>query len=165
MPTPFSIPIERFLHRIEEDRDFFQYFNLSNEEAMSLAYVRSKHYLADAADRIMIECSPEIDFCDRDDVLEQFAEDLTPKEVFLIASIMYEYYLAKDIAKLKTYEVNYTGSNLRVFSPSEARDSFRAIYQDVCSQNEALLDLYHNTNRLTGAYKGIDYASYNEEES
>lgn len=162
MGTPFSIPIERFFHRIEEDREFFNYYQLSDSEALQLAGVRAKAYLQNAADKIMMGGAPDIDFSDVDDALDQFNADLTSREVYLLSSLMYEFYLEKDIAKLKTLSVNYTSSNLKVFDPSNARTSFHTLYKDVCEKNAILLDAYHNTDRTTGAFKGIDYASYDE---
>lgn len=43
MGTPFLEPINRFLRRIEEDRDFFQYFQLSGDEALDLARRRARN--------------------------------------------------------------------------------------------------------------------------
>lgn len=162
MGTPFSIPIERFFHRIEEDREFFNYYQLSDDEALQFAKVRAKAYLQNAADKIMMGGVSDVDFSDVDGVLDQFNADLTSREIYLLSSLMYEFYLEKDIAKLKTLSVNYTSSNLRVFDPSNARTSFHTLYKDVCEQNAILMDAYRNTDRVTGAFKGIDYASYDE---
>lgn len=160
MGTPFSIPIERFFHRIEEDREFFHYYRLSDDEAMELAGIRAQAYLRNAADKIMMGGMAEIDFSDVDDILGQFNTDLTSQEVYLLSSLMYEFYLEKDISRLKTLSVNYTSSDLKVFDPSNARTSFHALYQEVCERNAVLLDNYRNIDRKTGAFKGIDYASY-----
>ena len=165
MATSFNLPIERFFYRIEEDRDFFQYHNLDDSLAMQLARDRATHYLNDAIDRIMMDGMPDVDFTDIDQKLLEFNADLTTREIFILSSLMYEYYLAKDIAKLKTYNVNYTNTELKVFDPSNARTSFKAMYDGVCAQNEKLLDTYRNTDRLTGAFKGIDFASYDEEDA
>lgn len=165
MATSFSKPIQRFFRFIEEDREFFDYYHLSDSEALDIATTRARAYLQDAIDRVMLECQPDVDFSDFDDVAWSFNIDLTSKEVYLLASLMYERYLFKDIAKLKTWSVNYTAKELTVFSPSEARNSFNNMYEAVCQRNEQLLDTYRNTDRLTGAFKGIDYSSYDEEES
>ena len=164
MATPFENPINRFFYRIEEDRDFFQYINLDDAEAMQLARRRAANYLRNAVDRMMLDGAPDIDLSDVDEQAEQFNADLTSREVFILASLMYEYYLAKDIAKIKTYTVNYTATDLRVFDPSNARTSFMELYNGVKAENEKLLDLYRNTDRLTGAAKHIDFASYDEED-
>ena len=165
MATSFELPIERFFYRIEEDRDFFQYLNLDETHAMQLARRRASHYLMNAVDRLMMDGMPDIDLTDCDLVLAEFNADLTSKEVFFLASLMYEYYLEKDIAKLKTYTVNYTHVDLKVFDPSNARSSFMEMYNSVKAQNEKLLDTYRNTDRLTGAFKAIDFSSYSEEEN
>ena len=165
MATSFEKPINRFFYRIEEDREFFRYFDLDETAAMQLAHQRATHYLMDAIDRIMIDGMPAIDFGDYDEVLAEFNEDLTSKEIYLLASLMYECYLSKDIAKLKTYTVNYTHVDLKVFDPSNARNSFMEMYESVRLQNERLLDMYRCTDRLTGQFKTIDFASYDEEDS
>lgn len=164
MATSFEKPVERFLRRIEEDRDFFQYYSLTDEQAMELAKYRADAYLHNAIDRIMLDGQPEIDFSDIDEETQIFNVDLTSREVFLLASLMYEYYLDKDISKIKTYNVNYTSTELRVFDPSNARSTFKDLYDGVCEKNVALLDSYRSTDRLTGALRSIDYISYDDSE-
>ena len=164
MATSFEKPIDRFFYRIEEDREFFQYFNLDDDQAMQLARRRASHYLMDAIDRMMLDGMPDVNFTDYDETVAEFNIYLTTREIFILASLMYEYYLEKDIAKIKTYSVNYTHADLKVFDPSNARTSFMEIYNGVKMQNEKLLDSYRNTDRLTGAFKGIDFAAYSEEE-
>lgn len=164
MATSFELPISRFFKRIEEDREFFNYFNLSDAEAFQLAHARARNYLLNAIDKMMIDGMPDIDFTDYDEFSEEFNTDLTNKEIFTLASLMYEFYLEKDIAKLKTYNVNYTSTELKVFDPSNARSTFKELYDSVVARNEHLLDQYRNTDRLTGAFKTIDYSSYSEED-
>ena len=48
MATPYSVLIERFYRRIEKDRDFFNYFEMSDGEALSLAKNRALGYLDEA---------------------------------------------------------------------------------------------------------------------
>lgn len=164
MATSFENPINRFFARIEEDREFFDYYNLSDTAAFQLAQARATNYLYNAIDKMMLEGMPEIDLTDIDETLAQFNEDLTSREVYILASLMYEFYLEKDISKLKTYNVNYTATDLKVFDPSNARSTFQALYDGVVARNQLLLDQYRNTDRKTGAYKTIDFASYDDEE-
>lgn len=164
MATSFELPINRFFHRIEEDRDFFQYYNLNDTAAFQLAQQRALSYLHNAIDKMMLEGMPDIDFSDIDEPAAQFNVDLTSREVFILASLMYEFYLEKDIAKLKTYNVNYTSTDMKVFDPSNARSTFQSLYDGVVAKNELLLDQYRNTDRLTGAFKTIDYSSYDDGE-
>lgn len=167
MGTPIETLVELFLNRIEKDRDFFQYFNLSESEAIMIARKRSDAYLNEALQRMITEGKPSVDFtsiegdcCDD----RYFTFDLTPSELYLIPSLMYESYLSRDVAYLKTLSVNYTATDLRVFDPSNARSTFMSMYQFVHDQNSALLDRYRNTDRNTNEYIGIDYAQYSAEE-
>lgn len=164
MPTTFSLPVNAFLRRVEEDRNFFSYFKLSDEEALKLAEYRAKQYLHEAVGLLMLKCSPDVDFGDSDELLEVFNFDLTKTELFLLSSLMYEMYLSRDIAKLKCLSVNYTSTDLRVFDPSNARSTFKALYEMVCAQNLQLIDDYISKDRATGMLKGIVYSNYDETE-
>ncbi len=165
MATSFDVLLNRFFVRIEEDRDFFRYFELSDEEALRLAEHRAKNYLRDAVDRFMMDGMPDIDLSNTDFSTDSFEVELTGREIYLLASLMYEFYLAKDIAKIKTYNVNFTHTDLKVFDPSNARSTFKELYDMVVARNNLLLDQYRNTDRLTGTFKTIDFAAYVEEEA
>lgn len=76
---------------------------------------------------------------------------------------MYEQYLFRDFSYLKTLNVNYTPTEMRVFDPSNARATFLNIYNTVCATNEKYIDIYKNSDRTTGALKSINFASYDSE--
>lgn len=162
MSTPFKVPIEKFLRRIEQDRDFFNYIGVTSETSMLLAQDRAKYILFDAVELMDLISNSKIIFSDYDIILEEFKEDWTKKEIFIIASLMYQLYLDKDIAKLKTLSVNYTSTDLRVLDPSNARKTFMDMYEFVCNQNEKYIDEYKNQDRLTGKYISINYPSYDD---
>ena len=162
MGTPYSVLIDRFYRRIEKDRDFFNYFGLTEEEAFALAKKRSLGYLEEAVALIILKCMPQVDFSNRDDELEQFNFDLNDGEKLLISSLMYQYYLDRDISYLKVLNVNYTSTELRVFDPSNARSTFLEMYQFVYKQNEALMDAYKSTDRSTGMFKQVNFSAYDE---
>ena len=48
MATSFSKPIQRFFRFIEEDREFFDYYHLSDSEALDIATTRARAYLQEA---------------------------------------------------------------------------------------------------------------------
>lgn len=165
MSTSKQVPIQAFLRRIEKDKDFFTYFHYDAEQAMQLAIQRAEGLLEDAINRIIIECSPTVDFTDINPNTGEFNFDWTAREKILVPSLMFEYYLEKDIALLKIKEVNYTDTYLKVFDPSNARTSFMDMYKDVKSRNEILLDIYKNTDRITGEYKTVDFDLYDAEDA
>lgn len=159
MNTTYEQIFDLFFRRIEKDEDFFRYYELSAEEALALAKERASAYLEEAIGIVMSKTLPQIDFNNRDDT--KFNFEFNSMERLLIPSLMYEMYLDRDIAYLKLYEVNFTSSDLKVFSPSDARTSFMTMYNSVKAYNEQLLDDYKNIDRETGKYKRLDYAKYN----
>lgn len=162
MNTPYSVPIQAFFRKVEEDQKFFNYVNLDDEESMRLAHDRAKSYLIESIDRLISEGKPSIDFTDRSDEDEIFNFSLTAEERLILPSLMYEFYLERDIAYLKTLSVNYAPSSVKVFDPSNARSTFRDIYNDVQTRNKELLNNYKDTDRETGQYKSVNFSSYDE---
>lgn len=162
MSTPFKTPIDRFLRRIEEDADFFEYNNISPEAALNIAKERAKYILLDAAALMDIKTNSDIIFSDYNDILDEFPEDWTSIELSLIVSLMYQLYLDKDIPKLKLMNVNYTSADLRVLDPSNARKTFMEMYEFICNQNDRYIDEYRNKDRLTGKYKSINFSAYDD---
>lgn len=172
MATSSSDVIDAFLLRVELDRKFFHYRCIDEDEGLEVARFRAKNFLIEACGRMMLEAMPTVNLTPKTIVVtsnsngyetetEDFGWDfdLTPGEIFLLASLMCEQYMARDFAHLKTLNVNFTGTELRVFDPSNARKTFLAMYESVKARNEYLIDLYKNSDRLTGRYTQIDFAS------
>jgi len=161
MATSSSTVINAFLLRVESDRKFFHYRDIDEEEGLRVAKFRAKNFLNEACGRMMLEGMPSVNFTptliDGDELGWSF--DLTAGEVYLLASLMYEQYMERDIATLKTLNVNFTGTELRVFDPSNARKTFLTMYEAVKERNAYLLDVYKNSDRLTGKYSSIDFSS------
>ena len=163
MGTAYSVPIEMFFRKIEKDISFFEYFNLTPDEAMVLAQDRATGYLDEAVAKIVLKCHPASGTFDKDDTESVFAGDLTQVETAIIASLMYESYLSREFAYIKTINVNYTPKELTVFDPSNARSTFLKIYETICNENAGLLEEYRNSDRYTGEYIKTDF-SINDEE-
>jgi hypothetical protein len=163
MSTSFDTIFTVFFDKIQADSDFFSYYNLSNEEALELAKSRAEGYLIESIVRLTLKITPEIDFRDYNLTTKVIIADLNDIEIDLLANLMFEMYLAKDIARLKAYEVNFTPTDLQVFSPSQSRKSFMDMYKDIREENKVLLADYASYDRLTGKRKVIDYSLYSEE--
>lgn len=157
MSTPFKVFYDKFFRKIEQDISFFDYFSLTPEESMELATERAKGYLTEALAKLTLDNMHGIDFCTYNIEDEEVLIDCTPIEQDLIANLMFEMYLEKDIAKLAMYDANFTPSDLKVFSPSEWRSSFKALYNDVVNKNEVLLDRYNSKERLKNKPIGNKY--------
>lgn len=162
MGTSIDTPIELFLRRIEKDRDFFNYYNLIDDEAMKLAKERAGYFLDEAIGRLVIECEPDVDFTDRDEN-GNFTFEWNAQEKLLIPSLMYEVYLSRDFAYLKTLSNDYTSTELRVFDKSNARTSFLAMYEKIQEDNKHLLARYKDTQRTNGSYKTVNFSLYDFE--
>ena len=157
---------EAFFDKIEKDKDFFSYNNVSIKEAMSIAKMRSERYLYEALSSISLKCTPDkcgkdfMDFNDKDKALNY---DLTYIELDMIASIMYEKYLFREFSKLKTQANRFTTKDFNVFSPANERNSFISMYELIKRENQILIDNYKSIDHLTGNMLTIDYSNVEED--
>lgn len=90
-----------FFNRIEEDANFFSYYKITADEALEIAKKRAKNYLNEAVSILKRNCTLDFDL-ELDDEVEMISEDLTNEEINLLADLMYEVYISRDIATLKS---------------------------------------------------------------
>lgn len=158
MPTLFETIRKRFYKRIENDGDFFAYYNISVDEAIDLAENRANGYLIDAIDRLTNTCTPDVDFYDYDDIMFNF--ELTNKEIGLLAGLMYEIYFDRDLVLLKAFKIAMTPSDLNQFSPATERKTFTDMVNKIKLDNDNNIDHYIAVDRLTGKPKMINHSKY-----
>ena len=158
--TSFDKVISRLLRKIEKDKDFFAYYNLSISEVQSLVMEQATGYLYDAIDLLTSKCEPDIDFYNYDEELLQFNFELTQREIGLLASLMYEVYFERDEALLKAFKIRMTPSDLNQFSPSSERKTFEDMLQRIKDENTNKIAKYVSTDRNTGKRKVIDHSQY-----
>lgn len=163
MGTPFSVLIDTFLHMVEKDKKYFKYYELNDQDAMDLARQRAGYFLDEALGRLVLKACPKVDFSDIDAEHACFNFELTIREKALIPRLMYQVYLEREIAYLKSLTVNFVDKNLKTYDPSNARNSFKSILEGVKSDNEELIDIYKNSDRNTGAYYEIEFSKYDTE--
>ena len=151
--------IQRFLFKVQNNPDFFNYFNVEEDEAMELALRRTRGYLSEALSVLTLKCSPDVDFKSYDEELEEFPFDIVESEIELIATIMFELFLAKDIAKLRVHNNLLTSQDLKsVYGVGYAeRRSFVEMYEKTQTWSDNLIDGYIARDRLTGKRKTIIY--------
>ena len=162
--TDYSVIYDQFKYRVERDAEFFEYLNLLPDIAEYVVEQRCASLLNEAAAMFSLACPGSAGLMARSDDKKQFTADLNQSEIFILAALMYQQYMARDVAKIKTLNVNYTSTDLRVFDPSNARESFLALYEKVCLDNERLIDAYNNTDREKGGYLTIDYSAFTDNE-
>lgn len=149
-----------FFNRIEEDAKFFSYYNLTAEEALEIAQKRSKNYLNEAVSILKRNCSLDFNLV-LDDEVEMISEDLTSDEINLLADLMYEVYISRDIATLKSMVNALTSTDLKMLhSPANERKTFMDMYNTLKYNNEVAMSQYNARDRKTGKRKVIDYSQY-----
>lgn len=158
--TSFDKVTSRLLRKIEKDKDFFEYYNLSVSEVQSIVMEQAVGYLYDAIDLLTSKCEPDTDFYNYDEELLQFNFELTQREIGLLASLMYEVYFERDEALLKAFKIRMTPSDLNQFSPANERVSFENMLQRIKNENTNKIAKYISTDRNTGKRKMIDHSQY-----
>lgn len=155
MITSYEEVFERFLQRIKNDRDFFNYTGLSDEEVAELVNDHLNSLLNRAIDRIYEYGNPDFNFYDKDDDLQQFNNKLIPQEINLLADLMYASYANEELNKLKAFEITFRSSELNVFSPANERKSKMEMVKDIEEKAIRNLNNYLARDRNTWEYKKI----------
>ena len=163
MSTSFEKIINKFFRKIEKDREFFSYYNVTLEEAMQLAKEQANGYLLEAVEKLTDECVPDIDFFDYDEELQVFNFKLTDKEIGLLTDLMREVYFERDFVTLKAFKIAMTPSDLNQFSPASERKTFTDMVNGIKSENIGKISQYASVDRVTGKKKLINYSQYNED--
>lgn len=163
MSTSFEKVINKFFRKIEKDREFFSYYNVSLEDAMQLAKEQANGYLLEAVEKLTDECVPDVDFFDYDEELQVFNFKLTEKEIGLLTDLMREVYFERDFVTLKAFKIAMTPSDLNQFSPASERKTFTDMVNGIKSENVGKISQYASVDRVTGKKKLINYSQYNED--
>jgi hypothetical protein len=161
----YDVLYEMFFDIIEKDKDFFQYNNISVENAMMIARQRANRYLKEALSYLSLHCTPDkcgVNFMDYNDEIEILNGDFLYNELDIIANVMYERYLFRDFSKLKAQANRFITKDFNVFSPANERTSFQNMYECIKNANDVLIDHYLSIDRKTGYTKTLDYSSIDE---
>lgn len=151
-----------FYDKIESDEDFFDYFNVSEEEAMTLAAERSRSYLREACS--YLRRHSDLDFVlnmvSSEDALGQrtdsFEEAVTDDEADLLAEIMKVVYYERGVSKLLPKINAFSSSELKLLhSPANERSTFLALIKEYWKRVNYLIADYDARDRLTGNHKEL----------
>ena len=157
METSFDTVIEKFLFRVEKDRNFFNYYKTSNSESLEIVKKRALNYLTEAISRFKLKSNISYNILEFNDTKTGFTGELTDEEIYIIVNLMYEIHLQRDVMLLKVMTERYAPSDLTVFSPANERNSFLNMVESVKIENISLLDTYDVRNRLNGAHNLLNY--------
>lgn len=160
--TSWDLILNRFFKRLEKDEDFFNYYNISIKEAEKLAESRAEAYLSEVLDEMNNVCTPVpfVNFSDYDDVLRVVNYKMHNCDIKLVVDLMFTKYMEKDIPLLHAFQVNFTPTDLNVFSPANERNTYNNMIETLNKKNDISIDKFNSTNRETGKRITIDYNSY-----
>ena len=169
--TAFSDVINAFYHYIEKDVDFFQYFELDEEECMEVAGQRAGVLLEEAISYLCRKLIIENVFSHTElvhsedwedgqgeedsDAYMAFAETLTNTEVNLLVKAMFLMYLQRDLTVLRTFHGVMTSSDLNMYSPANERKTFVAMVQQYEDNLKVEISEYQMVDRTTGGFVQI----------
>lgn len=154
MSTSYEVVINRFLNKIENDKDYFSYGGqLSDEEVIEIIKKRSKSVLVDAISELQRRKPKNqiVDFLDKDDELETFNFDLIDTEVDLLSDLMVVTYFDRGLIELKAKQ-KYLGKDINVFSPNAERKTYLEMLQYKHSLFESAFSDYKYIDRNTGEF-------------
>lgn len=162
--TSFDTILENFYNRIEKDEKFFNYYNVDINDAKIIATQRATNYLIESLNDLSSLSNIEVDFSDYDEEIRSINFKLVPKEINLLVEMMFLKYMKRDEALLHAMELNFTPSDLSVFSPANERTSYKNFIKELTQSIEVKIDDYRNRDRKTNALKQfIDYSEYSED--
>lgn len=162
--TSFDTILEIFYNRIEKDEKFFNYYNVDINDAKIIATQRATNYLIESLNDLSSLSNIEVDFSDYDEEIRSINFKLVPKEINLLVEMMFLKYMKRDEALLHAMELNFTPSDLNVFSPANERTSYRNFINELSHNVDTKIDDYKNRDRNTNALKQfIDYSEYSED--
>lgn len=164
--TSFEDVYEAFFSKMEADAHFFDYFDLSEKQAMALAKERALSYLKESIAVIMRRCGAEAgeDFINADFEMEEFSADLDVNQIDLLASLMFEMNYKREYSKVKAFGMQFVPTSLQAFSPANDRKTLQETMNRIHEENLTMLDNYMSMEPGTYAAKTINYDSYAEEE-
>lgn len=161
--TPFEYLFERFYRRIEKDEEFFDYYNVDMSEAIQLAHDRAKGCLIDVFDILSSTNDLQVNFSDYSTEFEELYFKTTPTENKLIVDLMFQVYMERDLPLLHAFKINFTPSDLSVFSPANERNSYEAFIIRLDNNNKISIDDYKSRDRYTGKLKKtINYSAFSD---
>ncbi|WP_061328774.1 hypothetical protein [Clostridium botulinum] len=153
MNTPLEKIYDRFIKKIKNDEDFFDYKDLSEDEVKSIVGDHLIELFTQAIEEIYDNGNPDVDLYDINKEKEEFNFELTHLEISLIVNLMYQKYIEEDRVKLKALQFFFRSDELNVFSPANERKTFEDMLDKIISENKRRMSSYFARDRITGKIK------------
>lgn len=153
MNTPLEKIYDRFIKKIKNDEDFFDYKDLSEDEVKSIIGDHLIELFTQAIEEIYDNGNPDVNLYDINKEKEEFNFELTHLEISLIVNLMYQKYIEEDRVKLKALQFFFRSDELNVFSPANERKTFEDMLDKIISENKRRMSSYFARDRITGKIK------------
>ncbi|MBD5589188.1 hypothetical protein [Clostridium botulinum] len=153
MNTPLEKIYDRFIKKIKNDEDFFDYKDLSEDEVKSIVGDHLIELFTQAIEEVYDNGNPDVDLYDINKEKEEFNFELTHLEISLIVNLMYQKYIEEDRVKLKALQFFFRSDELNVFSPANERKTFEDMLDKIISENKRRMSSYFARDRITGKIK------------
>lgn len=150
--TAFEDVTSAFFHYIENDVDFFNYFELDEDECMEVAEQRAGVLLKEATSYLSRKMVVGNVFSTIDSNEESFSETLTDLEINLLVKVMFLIYLQRDLTTLRTFHGVMTSSDLNLYSPANERKTFVDMVQKYEADLKVEISEYQMCDRDTGSF-------------
>lgn len=153
--TAFEDVINAFYHYIENDVDFFNYFDIDEDECMEVAGQRAEVLLIEATSYLSRKMVFESVFSKYEADSKEFDETLNLAEINLLVKAMFLMYLQRDLTMLRTFHGVMTSSDLNMYSPANERKTFVDMVQKYELDLQVEITEYQMRDRNTGTFVQI----------
>lgn len=153
--TAFEDVINAFYHYIENDVDFFNYFDIDEDECMEVAGQRAEVLLIEATSYLSRKMVFESVFSKYEVDSKEFDETLNLAEINLLVKTMFLMYLQRDLTVLRTFHGVMTSSDLNMYSPANERKTFVDMIQKYELDLQVEITEYQMRDRNTGTFVQI----------
>ena len=167
MGTPYKKVADRFLDKIKNDKKFFTYKGLTEEEIKEVVTKRTNYLLDNAVIELEFKKNPlhNISFIDKNDDLNEFNFNLTLLEEDLISDLMVAKYYEEQLAGVNKRAEFVGEQGKTLFSLSSDRKTLIDLVAFVYNSFNVKLDEYNGRDRLTNSNIYMnEYGVYTEDE-
>lgn len=134
MATPYSIIYNAFVFKVEA----YKLLGLLTEERERILNI----YLTAVCRKIQKKCSDYVNLSDRDDTLEEFANDIDEEMVDIIAECMVTEWLKPKMYSDELLESRLNSKDFTEFSPAKLIEQTRYVYTMSVDASNALINNY-----------------------
>lgn len=155
MSTSYEMVFKKFIKKLKNDTQFFNYKNVPEDEINRMVEDHLITLLNTAIDKLYSFGLPDFDFYDKDDKAQLFNGNLVVQEIGLLADIMYFAYAEEDRNKFKALGTVFRTSEINVFSPANERNSYMNMIETEEVRVNNLISNYYSRDRHTWKEKSI----------